>query len=169
MRLLPLLLVTVAACSGAGKDSVGVCDRRAIDQAFAGGAPADNISFNAAVVAEACTLPSPLEDALVEISQSGDCIGAARGIAEAPELFIAACPAGHASVRIFQENAPDVANGMFAERCELPRLGFASQDELAHAPHWACMILGSMVYVSLRDAKEPAARVLARRLALGRP
>lgn len=58
---------------------------------------------------------------------------------------------------------------MFSETCELPRLGFATQSELAGAHHWACTILGSMVFVTLDEAGEPKAKILARMIVLGRP
>jgi hypothetical protein len=169
-------LVLVAACSGSGKKEeapapkqAGICKRAELDKALASMAdvPADmRQTFGAAVTAEACTLPQPITDALADISSGGDCIGAAKGVAEAPALFLRACPAGHDTVRVVSELPPPEGMAELAKRCELARLGFATQEELAGARHWACMLLGSMVFVALDEAGEPKARDVARLIAL---
>jgi hypothetical protein len=159
------------ACGSAKGGSVGgrVCARPGYDRDLKAiaGLQTGRASAAAAVVAEDCKLPAPLTSALAEVA-TGDCLRAARGIAESPTEFLRACPAGHDSVRVLQEHGDD-GMGLLVDRCDLPRLGFATRDELAGSHHWACLLLGSMVYVELDAAGEPSARQAARLIALDRP
>jgi hypothetical protein len=153
---------------GATRSST-ICDARQLDQL-------DDIAtlktstfyIAAAITAEACRLPDKVEQALAELGQTSSCGHAVPAIAEAPDLFLKVCPAGHESVRVFGPNDVPTANRLFAEACDLPRLGFATLEELTGAHHYAGTILGSMVYMTLEEAGEPRAKEIARRLVLDR-
>ncbi len=156
------LAVGLAAC---GSSKPPMCDRAGISDGLEALVMADGEHkqmLAAAMVAEACQLPEPVRKGLADIAQSGQCIAAARGIAAAPELLVAACAGGHRAVGAIAESSEP--NTALVDKCQLERLGFASRTELVRGGHWACKLLGAMTFVALRDAGEPSAKAIGRAL-----
>ena len=144
-----------------------MCDRGGIEkglEALDTIEPSMRQELAAAMVAEACRLPEGLRTALADVAQSGQCLGAARGIASAPVLLYAACVGGARSVAKIAESGEPGAT--LVDECELERLGIATRAELVRGGHWACQLLGAMTFVALRDAGEPSAKAVGRALML---
>jgi hypothetical protein len=152
------------------KRSSTICDATQLDQLDAiATIKTSTYYIAAAIAAEACRLPDKIEQALDKVADTSDCLHAMPSIAEATDLFLKVCPAGHQAAQVFGPNDVPTANRLFAEECGLPRLGFATLDELTGAHHYGCTILGAMVYMVLDEAGEPRAKTIARRIVLDRP